>query len=189
MYSEYTVDEMTNDPTLLDNAREKTFEFTGTETILEMEINLYDGLDQNTVYYVNVIPKDSNGIPGQISVQDLWFRLSDLSSGEGMFIPVEQHTAAGANMSLANITHSCNPDCTAVTTSAKTITLKRFAVDGSDLIDIYLQNSSSNSFTRLATVNMSDEQYSLSTNTNGEHIFKFTPNNDGVEIHYIVNIS
>ena len=69
-------------------------------------------------------------------------------------------------MSLANITHSCSPDCTAVTTDPKNITLRWFSVDGSDTVEISLQAPSSSSFTRLATVNMSDEDYSLQTSNN-----------------------
>lgn len=191
MYSPYTVEEMTTSPALLNQAKEKTFNFTGTETVLKMELNLYDGLDPTKVYYVNVIPKDANGIPGQISTQDLRFKLATLESGEGTYTgsPLLAH-AAGANMALANISHSCNPDCLATTTQAsKKITLTWIAVAGSDDVEISAQLPGSNSFTTLATVNMTDEKYELQTNKNGEHIFKFTPDNGGTETHYTVNIN
>jgi len=62
MYGENTMDQIIADTSLIDNAKEKTFTFSGTETILNMELNLYDGIDPNKVYYVRIIPKDTNGI-------------------------------------------------------------------------------------------------------------------------------
>lgn len=91
-------------------------------------------------------------------------------------------------MSLANISHSCNPDCNTPVQGNKTITLSWIAVAGSDTVDIFLQDSTNGAFNKLATVNMSDEKYTLQTNTNGEHIFKFIPNNGGTEVNYTVNI-
>jgi hypothetical protein len=35
---------------------------------------------------------------------------------------------------------------------------------------------------------MSDERYELQTSKNGEHTFKFIPNNGGTEIHHTVTI-
>lgn len=191
MYGEYTMDQIIADTNLINSAKEKTFDFTGTETVLDMELNLYDGLDPSKVYYVRVIPKDANGIGGQISTQDMRFKLADQTYGEGIFTGTAltaTHEAAGANMSLANITHSCNPDCTTPTQGNKKITLSWIAVPGSDMVDIYLQDSTNGIFNRLATVNMSDEKYELQTSRNGEHIFKFVPDNGGTEVHYIVNI-
>lgn len=60
MYGEYTMDQIITDTNLINSAKEKTFDFTGTETVLDMELNLYDGLDPNKLYYVRVIPKDIN---------------------------------------------------------------------------------------------------------------------------------
>ena len=91
-------------------------------------------------------------------------------------------------MSLANISHSCNPDCTAPTQGSKTITLSWIAVAGSDDVDIFLQDETNGTFNRLATVRMSDEKYTLQTSKNGEHIFKFVPDNGGTEVHYTVTI-
>jgi CelD/BcsL family acetyltransferase involved in cellulose biosynthesis len=71
---------------------------------------------------------------------------------------------------------------------SKKITLSWIAVAGSDTVDIFLQDWVNGIFNRLATVNMSDEKYELQTSINGEHIFKFVPDNGGTEVHYIVNI-
>ena len=102
--------------------------------------------------------------------------------------PTLLHAAAGANMSLANISHSCNPDCAIPAQGSKRITLSWIAVAGSENVDIFLQDSSNGIFNRLATLKMSDEKYELLTSRNGEHIFKFVPDNGGTEIHYTVNI-
>ena len=59
MYSEYPLDQMLSQTNLLNQSKEKTFNFTGNETILSMELNLYDGLDPNKLYYVLVMPKDA----------------------------------------------------------------------------------------------------------------------------------
>jgi len=114
--------------------------------------------------------------------------LVDQTYGEGVYTGIVLHAAAGANMSLANISHSCNPDCTIPTQGSKKITLSWVAVAGSDMVDIYLQDSTNGIFNRLATVNMSNEKYELQTSKNGEHIFKFVPDNGGTEVHYVVNI-
>jgi hypothetical protein len=192
MYGEYTMDQIIADTNLISSAKEKTFTFTGTEAILDMELNLYDGLDPAKSYYVRVIPKDQNGVGGQISTQDLRFKLNTQTYGEGintgMMPPTALHAAAGANMALANITHSCTPDCTVPAKGSKKITLSWIAVAGSDSVDISLQDDTNGSFVKLANVNMSDEKYELQTSKNGEHIFKFVPNNGGTEMHYTVTI-
>ena len=82
MYGEYTMEQIIADTNLINSAKEKTFNFSGTETTLEMELNLYDGLDPNKVYYIWIIPKDVNGAGGGISPQDLRFKLADQLTGE-----------------------------------------------------------------------------------------------------------
>jgi hypothetical protein len=56
--------------------------------------------------------------------------------------------------------------------------LRWTAIGGSDKVDIFLNNPTSSSFERLASVNMSDENYSFLLTRNGEHILRFVPNND-----------
>lgn len=187
MYSEYTMDEIINDTALINNAKEKTFNFSWTETVLNMELNLYDNIDPTKVYYVRVIPKDQNDIWWQISTQDMWFKLTDQTYGNWVYTG-STHWSAWANMSLANISHSCTPDCLVPIRWRKTITLSWIAVAGSDQVDIFLQDGTDGAFNKLATVNMSTETYDLQTSRNWEHIFKFLPNNGWTEIHYTVNI-
>ena len=91
-------------------------------------------------------------------------------------------------MALANISHSCNPDCAIAYRGSKKIDLSWIAVAGSTSVDIFLQDETNGIFNRLATVNMSTEAYELQTSRNGEHIFKFVPDNGGTEVHYTVNI-
>jgi len=71
-------------------------------------------------------------------------------------------------MSLANITH---------TITNNKATLRRTAVDGSDKIDIFLWNPTSETFERLSSVNMSDEAYTFTLTRNGEYVINFMPNN------------
>ena len=71
-------------------------------------------------------------------------------------------------MSLANITH---------TISNNRATLRWTAIAGSDKIDIFLRNPTSNVFERLAIVNMSDETYTFALTRNGEYIVNFVPDN------------
>jgi len=191
MYSEYTMDQILADTNLINSAKEKTFNFSWTETTVDMEINLYDGIDPSKLYYIRVIPKNDNGTWGQISIQEMRFKLGSQLTGDGVYTETDAallHAAAGANMSLANISHSCNPDCTISVNGSKKITLSWIAVAGSDNVDIFLQDGTNGAFNRLATVNMSDEKYELQTSKNGEHIFKFVPDSGGTEVRYTVTI-
>jgi len=63
MFSQYPLSQILETPTLLDQAKEKTFDFTTVGTEVTMELNAAtDGINPNTVYYLSVIPKDQNGI-------------------------------------------------------------------------------------------------------------------------------
>ena len=78
-------------------------------------------------------------------------------------------------MSLANITH---------TLAGNRATLRRTAIDGSDNIDLFLWNPTSEMFERLTTVSMNAESYTFTLTRNGEHIINFMPDNGGVEYRY-----
>ncbi|HBB04161.1 TPA: hypothetical protein DCZ39_04695 [Patescibacteria group bacterium] len=78
-------------------------------------------------------------------------------------------------MSLAHVTHSI--------TSNKA-TLRWTAVDGSNQLDIFLWNPTSQAFERLSSVNMSDESYTFTLTRNGEYIINVIPNNGGTEYRY-----
>jgi hypothetical protein len=92
-------------------------------------------------------------------------------------------------MSLASISHTCNPDCQTPNNWAKTIKLSWISVPWSDSFDLFLSNDGTSNFNRIATVNMNSEKYDLQTSTNWEHVFKFTPNNWWTEYTYTVNIA
>ena len=177
MFSQYPLSQILENTALLDQSKEKTFEFTTVDTNVTMELDsLADGINPSVVYYVSVIPKDQNGILGEIS-NELRFKLATQSYGEGNTtgsVP-PAHTAAGADMSLANITH---------TITANRATLRWTAVDGSDKVDIFLRNPTSQMFERLDTVNMSAESYAFTLTRNGEYIVNFMPNNGGTEYRY-----
>ncbi|MCX6823291.1 MAG: hypothetical protein NTX91_04870, partial [candidate division SR1 bacterium] len=130
------------------------------------------------VYYISVIPKDSAGILGEIS-NEMRFKMSDQTSGEGVYTGSATHGAAGADMNLANVTHL---------KVGNQITLRWTAINGSDKVDIFLFNPTSQVFTKLATVNMSDERYAFTATRNGEFIVKFMPNNAGREKVYTFTI-
>jgi|GEM_PF-663811 len=177
MFSQYPLSQILENTALLDQSKEKTFEFTTVDTNVTMELDsLADGINPSVVYYVSVIPKDQNGILGEIS-NELRFKLATQSYGEGNTTGnvTPAHTAAGADMSLANITH---------TITNNRATLRWTAVDGSDKVDIFLRNPTSQMFERLDTVNMSAESYAFTLTRNGEYIVNFMPNNGGTEYRY-----
>lgn len=167
MYSQYPLSEILEDTTLLDQSKEKTFDFATVGTTVTMELTADGDLITPTAnYYISVIPKDQNGILGEIS-NELRFKLSTQTYGEGT--PTEEtHSAAGANMSLANITH---------TITQNKATLRWTSVAGSDKVDIFLWNPTSGVFERLASVNMSAESYEFTLTRNGEYLVNFMPNN------------
>jgi len=170
MYSQYPLSQILDNVALLDQSKEKTFDFTTLlATGITMELNsIADGINPNVVYYISVIPKDQNGILWEIS-NELRFKLATQTSGEGT--PPSQatgHAAAGANMSLANVTCPI---------TANKAVCSWTAIDGSDKVDIFLWNPTSQVFERLASVNMSDEKYEFTLTRNGEYIVNFMPNN------------
>ena len=98
--------------------------------------------------------------------------VSDSSTAHG--------AAGGANMTLASVRH---------TITNNKATLRWIAVDGSDTVDIFLWNPTSEVFERLASVKMSDEAYTFTLTRNGEYLVNFMPNNDGTEYRYTFVVS
>ncbi|HRX63664.1 MAG TPA: hypothetical protein P5060_01015 [Candidatus Absconditabacterales bacterium] len=181
MYEEYPLIDVLDDPSLLDYSREKNFsnlDLVG-ENNFTMELDTGDDIDDETIYYVVAVPKDDAGSLGEIS-NEICFRLYDSLYGEGDECEDagEVGHAAGADMNLANVSHTINGD---------SVTLRWIAVNGSDEIDIFLRNEDQGTFSKLATVDMDDESYSFTISENGEHIVKFIPNNGGVEKNYTFN--
>lgn len=189
MYSQHPIDDMLNNTDLLNQAKEKTFDFIGTETWINMKLNISDGIDPTKIYYILVMPKDSSWIWWDISNQ-IRFKLSDQTYWEWLATWNQVHSASvWADMSLANISHTCNPDCQINHIWSKKINLTWISVPWSDKIDLSMVNDWTTNFSSLSTVNMSTEKYELQTNINWEHVFKFTPNNWWKEVTYTVNIA
>lgn len=175
MFSQYPLSQILEDTALLDQSREKTFDFTTVGTEITMELTATaDSISPSSVYYISVIPKDANGILWEIS-NELRFKLATETYGDWTPEDSVVHAAAGANMSLANVTH---------TITQNTVTLRWTAIDGSDKVDIFLWNPTSGIFERLSSVNMSDESYAFTLTRNGEYIINFMPNNNGTEYRY-----
>lgn len=63
MFSTYPLSQILDNTALLDQAKEKTFDFTtvGTDITMELTASL-DGITPTSVYYLSIIPKDQNGI-------------------------------------------------------------------------------------------------------------------------------
>ncbi len=174
MFSQYPLSQILDNLALIDHAKEKTFEFTTVGTSVNMQlIASVDGIVPTSVYYLSVIPKDTNGFLWQIS-NEIRFKLATQQWGEWS-TSTGVHTAAGANMSLAHISH---------TITNNRATLRWTAVPGSDKIDLFLFNPTSWVFERLSLVNMSDENYTFTLTRNGEYIVNFIPNNGGTEYRY-----
>lgn len=176
MYSQYPLSQILETTSLLNQSKEKTFDFTTVDTEITMELTATgDNITPSSVYYLSVIPKDQNGILGEIS-NEIRFKLATQTSGEGTTSgTTDTHTAPGANMSLANVTH---------TIANNRATLRWTAVDGSNKVDIFLWNPTSEVFERLSSVNMTDETYTFALTRNGEYIVNFMPNNWGTEYRY-----
>ena len=64
MYSQYPLSQILDNVALLDQSKEKTFDYTTLPTAgITMELNaIVDGINPSVVYYISVIPKDQNGI-------------------------------------------------------------------------------------------------------------------------------
>lgn len=83
-------------------------------------------------------------------------------------------------MNLANVTH---------VVAGNKITLRWTAINGSDSVDIFLWNPTTEVFTKLATVDMDDERYEFTGTRNGEYIINFMPNNGGREKRYTFTVA
>ncbi len=182
MYGEYPLMDVLDDPTLLDYSREKTFENLDLvwDSTFTMDLESSDDVDQDTIYYVVIVPKDDAWSMWEIS-NEICFRLVDEVYGEGDDCKnTEIATAHGAwaDMSLANISHNLNGDV---------VTLRWLSIAGSDEIEIFLRDEDAGTFHRLSSVNMSDESYSFSLSEAWEQIVKFIPDNGWSDINYTFN--
>lgn len=180
MYSQSPLSAILENTALLDQSKEKTFTFTTVTGTVFLELNATaDTIDPSKAYYISVIPKDQAGILWEIS-NEIRFKMANQSTGEGTYTGGLTHAAAGADMNLANVTH---------VVAGNQVTLRWTAINGSDKVDIFLRNPTSEVFTKLATVNMSDERYVFTATRNGEFIINFMPNNGGREKRYTFTIA
>jgi hypothetical protein len=175
--------ELLDDPSLLDYSREKVFENLDLvwDSTFNTELDIDDDIDQDTIYYVVIVPKDDAGSIWEVS-NEICFRLVDQISGEGddcLNTEIAAVHGAWADMNLANISDTIN---------GNTVTLRWLSIAWSDDIEIYLRDEDAGTFHKLSTVNMTDESYSFTMNEAGEHIVKFIPDNGGWEINYTFNV-
>lgn len=183
MYSEFPLTEILEDTNLLNQTKEKSFDITGTNNSFTIELGTADWIDIIKKYYLFVIPKDINGNLGEVS-NEIRFNIAEKTYGDAwsseIYTTTAVHNAAGADMTLANITHGIN---------GSTITLRWISINGSSTIDLSVMTPGSSSFNRVATINMNDESYSFVASRNGEYIFQFTPDNWGKQVNYTVQIN
>ena len=61
MFSQYPLSQILENASLLDQSKEKTFDFATVGTDVTMELTVTgDSINPNVVYYISVIPKDQN---------------------------------------------------------------------------------------------------------------------------------
>jgi len=182
MYSEYPLTEILENTTLLNQTKEKSFDISSQDPF-SMELNLADGINPTTKYYLFVIPKDVGWNLWEVS-NEIWFNISEKTYWDAwsseIYTTQTVHSAAWADMSLANITHTINWN---------TITLKWIAVDWSNTIDLSVMTPGSSSFNRVATVSMDSQSYSFTASRNWEYIFQFTPDNQGKQVNYTLQMN
>lgn len=180
MFSEYPLSEILDNAALLDQSKEKTFEFTSPWTTVNMRLDVAtDWLVASKLYYVSIIPKNANWILWEIS-NEIRFKLSDQSYGEWANTWTNLHSSAWADMNLANVSH---------TVSSNKVTLRWTAVDWSDNVDIFLRDPTWERFNKLWTVAMTAERYEFTINRNWEFIVNFMPDNDGAEKRYTFTVT
>ncbi|HPC34206.1 MAG TPA: hypothetical protein PLP73_00965 [Candidatus Absconditabacterales bacterium] len=179
LYGPNTLNQLIAEPTLISTTKEKNFtdQNISGQSNFTMNLTTSDNINPDNIYYLVSIPKDSANTLGEVS-NELCFRLRDKLHGEGDECADSNMHAAGADMSLANISHTLN---------GNTVTLRWIAVNGSDNVDLFLRDENAGNFNKLATVRMSAESYSFNLSKNGEHIVKFIPDNGGKEINYTFN--
>ena len=169
---------------------------------LTMKLETKD-LEKNTYYHGIVVPVDDNVQEGRPS-KEFCFNIEKGAFAEGdacetfgvsVAQPVavetatteatteadEEHSAAGADMKLADISH---------TIEGNKIYLSWTALPQSSDVLIELFNKETNDFVSLGTVPMSQQKFEYTINGNEqEFLFMFTPKNSrGRQIRYPVNV-
>lgn len=155
----------------INDFKQKTFTFTWfSSTKFTMDLMTSDGVLANQIYYVTVRPIDDDGKEGQVSGPDVCFRLQDGKTGLGTSCSTwwtgTVHNSAGANMALANVSHTRN---------GNNITLRWTAVTWAPKVDIFLLNNTTQQATKLVTKNMTDETYTFPLTSQPPQVVRFIP--------------
>lgn len=186
MYSPKSLDEMETDMNLRSWSMEKQFTITDTSSsTFKMDLtSTGDQVSSDKIYYVLVTPEASNWIFWEIS-NEMCFRLDTKIYWEWNdcinwnWTEWDSHDAWWADMSLANISH---------TKAGSTITLRWISLEWSDEVEIFLRDRDNEEYKLLWTADMNDEEYSFTSNKNGEHRVKFIPDNGGTEHIYTFSV-
>lgn len=186
MYSQQPLSVLVDNPELVETDTFQT-QFENVDTSLwNVTVSLNDSnIDGDQIYYLFLFPENEIGELGNIS-NELCFVVNAEIKGEWedcllMYDgPTEEvHNAWGANMELANVTHTINN---------RMITLNRMALDGSDSVDIYLWDENNDEWDLLDNVDMLDEEYSFEAENYGSHTVLFKPDNGWTDKTYTLNV-
>lgn len=154
--------------------------------------------EENTNYYGVIVPTDDNFQEGSHS-REFCFNFTDEKYAEGDACKTfgvtndsasensaaeteEEHGAAGADMRLANISHTV--------TEGNKVVLTWKALSASANVEIQLFDKELKEFKKLATVPMSQEKFEYQAKeSDQELIFNFIPRDEkGKEIRYELNV-
>lgn len=169
----------------------------------QVDLKIADTMvESGTTYFGVVVPMDDNVLYGKHS-KEFCFNFSTQKyaegeacaemapqtesvkvASEGNGLPVAEdaeHDAAGANMRLADISHSV---------AGNTITLTWTAVPGSENVEIKLFDKEKADYISLGTVPMANEKFEYTYDAAiQEFIFAFIPKDSkGTEVRYEMNV-
>lgn len=163
---------------------------------ITLKLSIQD-LDTDTNYFGVVVPTDDNVQEGHPSKEFCFNTTSEkyaeggecktfanpvVASDDTAEVAEEEHGAAGADMRLANISHSVSTD--------NKITLTWKALSQSANVEIQVFDKAREEFVTLATVPMSQERYEYQVPESTEElIFAFIPRDEkGKEVRYTANV-
>lgn len=169
----YEVNYGTKSITSMDFSANKTTWFTFSQiTWNTFDITL-TWLQNNTLYYIMITPKDSDGLAWNSSKEITvmlwnWSASSTNTAANSSTWWSKNKTmhSSAANMSLANITHTQNKGL---------VTLSWTPVAGASNIELSIQKPGQKTFNTLESVLMSDGLYEFTVPAGGTYIVKFTP--------------
>ncbi len=195
LFGAHPLEDILEDSSLTDSLKTKKVSAEKNTERFSFSLNVEeDSLDTEAIYYVYVLPKDVADMPWTVSREfcfNLKYKISDL--GKECVAKVKEakeqeaaiHNAPGADIELANVTH---------TVDGETITLTWTAIDGSNTLEFFLLNedetdSDDTQRERLGKANMMDQKFVFSYD--GEHSTSvlIKPDNGGREKVYTLNFT